>query len=285
MVQVKVFLIVVAVIVAIFALIFSLSATITVIYDNKWTTKVKVLWIEKDIELSKILSFILFPAESADKVKKNKKEKKSKESNRQPTAEKVEKSANEIKPDNAVKKENSQSVITVTDCETGEKMEIELKDNPNITPKQDETENQVSQNQKPQKEKKPNFIKNIWDKDGIVGIMLFVTNLLETASSAINALFRGFHIYSLYVKIIIGGGDAADVANAYGRLCKYYYPLKGVILNGMRVDNYDDLIMPDFIAPQNEYGLQFIGSLSVGAIVKMLLKAGKVFVVNIIKDK
>ncbi|UKI23797.1 MAG: hypothetical protein L6V88_05340 [Anaerotruncus sp.] len=50
------------------------------------------------------------------------------------------------------------------------------------------------------------------------------------------------------------------------KICKYYYPLKGTIINGMKVDNYNDWIAPDFIMPQNEYGLQFIGSLSVGTI-------------------
>lgn len=138
---------------------------------------------------------------------------------------------------------------------------------------------------KPAEQKKPNYIKNIWDKDGIVGIMLFVSNMVESASGAISTLFRGFHIYSLYVKILVGGGDADTIARAYGKICKYYYPLKGAIINGMKVDNYNDWIAPDFIMPQNEYGLQFIGSLSVGTILHVVLSAGKIFVVNLIKDK
>lgn len=254
----KVFLIIVAVFVVLFALICSLSATFTIIYDNKWTTRIQVLWIEKDIELTKILSFILFPDKAAEKVKKNKSEEDNKT---QETP---------IQEDKASKKP-AEEVITITDSETGETV-AEIKKEPSAEKKTEE--------QKPQK---PNFIKNMWDKDGIVGIMEFVTNLLETAGSAINALFRGFHIYSLYVKIIVGGNDAADIANTYGKICKYYYPLKGIILNGMKVDNCDDMIMPDFIAPSSEYGLQLIGSLSVGALLKMLLKAGKTFVINIIK--
>lgn len=118
-----------------------------------------------------------------------------------------------------------------------------------------------------------------------MGIMLFVSNMVESASGAISTLFRGFHIYSLYVKILVGGGDADTIARAYGKICKYYYPLKGAIINGMKVDNYNDWIAPDFIMPQNEYGLQFIGSLSVGTILHVVLSAGKIFVVNLIKDK
>ena len=112
-----------------------------------------------------------------------------------------------------------------------------------------------------------------------------MSNLFETASAAILTLCRGFHIHSIYVKILVGGGDAADIAQAYGRVCKYYYPLKGMVLNGMKVDHYDDWIAPDFIAPRNEYGLQFIGSISVLTILKILFTAGKTFVINIIKNK
>ena len=67
--------------------------------------------------------------------------------------------------------------------------------------------------------------------------------------------------------------------------CKYYYPLKGAILGGMKVDNYDDWVAPDFIAPRSEYGLQFIGSVSVAVLLKVLLSAGKTFLLNLIKNK
>ncbi|MGN0527657.1 MAG: hypothetical protein ACI4IE_00885, partial [Eubacterium sp.] len=97
--------------------------------------------------------------------------------------------------------------------------------------------------------------------------------------------FKGFHIYSLYVKIIVGGSDAADIARAYGKLCGVYYPLKGVILNGMKVDQYDDYIQADFIAPRTETEFQFIAGLNVALLLKVLLSAGKVFLVNLIKNR
>lgn len=75
----KTFLIILAVIVLIFAIILSLSAEATVIYDNGWHTTVQVLFIKKDIELSKILNFVLFPdkagKEAAEKQKERKKTK------------------------------------------------------------------------------------------------------------------------------------------------------------------------------------------------------------------
>lgn len=235
----KVFLIVVAVIVAIFALILSISAEFTIIYDKKWITRIRVLFIEKDIELSKILSFILFP----DKAGKQAAEKK--------------------KEEEKIKKEEKQAEEENTEAEKPAE----------------------AQQQAPKKPAKSNPIKKIIDEDGIVGIMLFVSNLLQTAGTAVLTLIKGLHIYSLYVKIIVGGGDAADIGIKYGRICGYYYPLKGAILNGMKVDQYDDYIQADFIAPQSEYEFQFIGSINIALLLKVALRAVKVFVINFIKNK
>ena len=85
--------------------------------------------------------------------------------------------------------------------------------------------------------------------------------------------------------MIIGGGDAASIAEKFGAICGWYYPLKGIILNQMKVDQYDDLLVPDFIAPRSEYEFQFIGSISVGLLAKVGLKAVKTFLVNYIKNK
>lgn len=251
----KIFLIILAVIVVIIALILSVSATFTIIYDYKWQTKIKVLWIEKDIELTKILSFVLFPEESAKKVKAKQ------------AAKKAEKPPVLSKPEIAESKETKISESEPTNEEKSPESAVK-------EPAKAAT-----------KPKKTNYFKKLWDDEGIVGIMTFVSNMLQTASSALGTLFRDFHIHSLYVKMIIGGSDAAEIAKSYGVVCKYYYPLKGIILNGMKVDNYDDMITPDFIAPVNEYGLQFIGSISVGVLLKVVLAAGKTFLVNLIKNK
>lgn len=251
-------LIVIAVLVVIIAVILSVSATFTITYTDKWKTTISILWIEKDIELTKILNFILFPQKAANEAKSAKGKEKKKETVSKP--------------------ENEKPAVS-------EPAEPSGKQAAQPAPQAD-TVAEPQKNNAPaqQKEKKPNFIKNIWDKDGIVGIMDLVSNMLETASSALSVLMKGFHIYSLYVKIIVGGGDADEIARAYGRICGFYYPVKGAVLGGMKVDNYDDLIVPDFIAPRNEYGFQFIGSISVGLLLKVALSAGKTFLVNIIKN-
>ena len=250
----KVFLIILAVIVFLVTVILSLSAEATIIYDNGWHTSVQILFIKKDVELSKILNFVLFPEKAGKEAAEKKKQKK------------------EQKPDNTKKQPENTDIVQETQENTEEI-------------KADATARAVNSEAQPQQPPKKNIIQKIIDEDGIVGIMLLVSNLLETVNTAVVTLFRGLHIYSLYVKMIIGGGDADQIARSYGNICGMYYPIKGIILNGMKVDQYDDYIEPDFLATHNEYEFQLIASLNVALILKVGLKAGKTFLINLIKNR
>lgn len=256
----KTFLIILAVIVLLFAIILSLSAEVTVIYDNGWHTTVQVLFIKKDVELSKILNFVLFPDKAGKEAAEKQKEKKKSK-------------ADSAKP---VIQENKEEIKQVTEPNNDKK---ETNDNSEVKvePEKPKTE--------PNQQPKKNPIAKIIDEDGIVGIMLLASNLVETLNTAVITLFKGLHIYSLYVKMIVGGADADEIARAYGRICGFYYPLKGMILNGMKVDQYDDYIQPDFIAPANEYEFQLIASINIALILKIGIKAGAKFLVNLIKNK
>ena len=281
----KVLLIILAVLVVLIAIILSLSAEFEVVFDNGWSTKIRVLWIEKDIELSKLLNFILFPEKAAEEVIDEAAEKAESEKPSEVKEEPPETPQAEPVIDETVKKEEIKEEIEIPPPDeehhlTDEEIQQIVKQ---ISEQESSSDDKPAE--EPAKEEKPNFIKKIWLEEGIVGILDFVTNLLETAHSAITTLIKGLHIYSLYVKMIIGGGDADDIAEKYGSLAGHYYPLKGIILNQMKVDQYDDLIEPDFIAPGSEYEFQIIAGLNVGLLVKVLLRAGKVFLLNIIKNK
>lgn len=256
----KTFLIILAVIVLLFAIILSLSAEATVIYDNGWHTTVQVLFIKKDVELSKILNFVLFPDKAGKEAAEKQKEKKK----------------NKADSAKTVVQENKEEIKQVTEPKENKK---ETNDNSEVKvePEKPKTE--------PKQQPKKNPIAKIIDEDGIVGIMLLASNLVETLNTAVITLFKGLHIYSLYVKMIVGGADADEIARAYGRICGFYYPLKGMILNGMKVDQYDDYIQPDFIAPANEYEFQLIASINIALILKIGIKAGAKFLVNLIKNK
>ena len=256
----KTFLIILAVIVLLFAIILSLSAEATVIYDNGWHTTVQVLFIKKDVELSKILNFVLFPDKAGKEAAEKQKEKKKNK-------------ADSAKP---VIQENKEEIKQVTEPKENKK-ETNDTSEVKVEPEKPKTE--------PKQQPKKNPIAKIIDEDGIVGIMLLASNLVETLNTAVITLFKGLHIYSLYVKMIVGGADADEIARAYGRICGFYYPLKGMILNGMKVDQYDDYIQPDFIAPANEYEFQLIASINIALILKIGIKAGAKFLVNLIKNK
>ena len=58
-----------------------------------------------------------------------------------------------------------------------------------------------------------------------------------------------------------------------------------IILNQMKVDQYDDLIEPDFIAPRSEYEFQIIAGLNIALLLKVVLRAGRVFLINLLKSK
>lgn len=254
----KVFLIVLAVIVLLIVFILSLSAEATVVYDGGWKTTVQVLFIKKDVELSKILNFVLFP----DKAGKAAAEKSNKKKNKPPKKKDSLSTESTPKADNKAEKCDDEIIV-----------EADIKNN------NDNSNNAESQ------QKSQNMITKIIDEDGIVGIMTLVSNLIETLNTAVTTLFKGLHIYSLYVSILVGGADAAEIATAYGKICGVYYPVKGMILNGMKVDRYDDYIQPDFIAERNEYEFQLIASMSVGLVLKTGIKAGFTFLLNLIKNK
>ena len=280
----KVFLIILAVLVVIFAIILSLSAEFEVVFDNGWSTKVRVLWIEKDIELSKLLSFLLFPEKSAEEAAAKAADEVSKKPDEQaeaPAAEEAKPTEQAEKQPEPAKEEKKKIDIPPPD-ENNHLSDEEIKQ---IVSQLADGEDEAPAEETPEKPAKPNFIKKLWDDEGLVGILELVTNLLETVNTAATTLIKGLHIYSLYVKMIIGGGDAADIAEKYGSLAGHYYPLKGIILNQMKVDMYDDYIEADFIAPRSEYEFQIIAGLNVALLLRIALRSGKVFLVNLIKNK
>ena len=265
------FLIVLAILVVIFAFILSIRATFFITYDNGWSTRVKVLFFEKDIKLSELLSFVLFPKETAEAAADNKKSKKQKQVNE--TEEKNEKS---------VETEKSVEKSTATEL-TGE--ETGTGSHRNSSESNNETTQQTSDKKEKPTKQKPNFIKEIYDKDGICGIMGLVSTLYYTVVSAMTTLIKDFYISQLYVKIITGGSDAAEIAKNHGRVCSFYYPFIGAVRNGMKVKNYEEEIYADFLAPYTETGLDLVISLSVKNLLGIVLSAGKTFLVNFIKNK
>lgn len=251
------FLIVVAVIVVIFAIIFSLSAKIYVSYDKEVSARIKFLFIDKAFDLDDVLRKLL-------KIQDD-----------------VEQKVENIDKNNSEKADSDVNSSDVADVKVTTVQVDEQQAPASEQPKSNTTQPTQATNTQP----KPNFIKQIYDKDGILGIMLLISNLLQSVNSAIITLIKGLHIRSLYVKMIIGGRDAAKIAMDYGKICGTYYALKGLIFSTMKVHEYDECIEPDYLASSSEYGFDLVLSISIGAVVKVGLVTVKTFLVNLIKNK
>lgn len=269
-----VFLIILAVLAVLFILLLNLSATFTVIYDKGWKTRISVLFFEKDIELSKLLSFLLFPEKRAKQKAQEKENKKSAKDD-----------AQQVNAEDTPAKAVTQAKATEQETVLSEAVSSSEAQSTENTPAPESKAEQENPQDEPAATAKPNPIAKIWNEEGIVGILSLAANALQSANSAIITLIRGLHIYSLYVMIIVGGADAAATAQKYAHLCSWYYPVKGMIKSTMKVDRYDDVIQPDFLADVTEFEMQFIGSISVGLLLKTALKAAAVFVKTIIQDK
>ena len=167
----KVFLIIVAVLAVIIIAILSLSATVTLVYDKGWHTKIQILFIEKDIVLSKILSFVLFPEKKAEEVAKESKNKKN-------------------------NKKDKKNKETQTPIEKVSDVAVEAEEKSLETDETQKTEEVKSEDKKSEQPPKPNPLKKIWDTQGIVGILDLLTNVAETANNAVLTLFRGCLLYT-----------------------------------------------------------------------------------------
>ena len=74
------------------------------------------------------------------------------------------------------------------------------------------------------------------------------------------------HVFSLYggkllksvvfdeidIYMIVGKGDAAETAIAYGKMCQKVYPFVGFLCSNNVVHKYDVLVEPDFLANRSE---------------------------------
>ena len=247
-------LIIIAVIVALFAVIFSLSAKIYISYDDDISARIKFLFIDKAFDLDDVLRKLL-------KIQDNV----------------------ETKVENMDKQETKKADEQQVPVVEVEKVN-DVADNAEIQSKADLEATQAKQ-ETVKNEPKPNFLKQIYDKDGILGILLLVSSLLQSVNSAIITLIKGLHIRSLYVKMIISSDDAAKTAMDYGKICGTYYALKGMIFSTMKVHEYDECIEPDYLARYSEYGFNLVLSISIGAVVKVGLVTVKTFLVNLIKNK
>ena len=110
-------------------------------------------------------------------------------------------------------------------------------------PKEEEKEEE----QKP-KEKKPNAIVEMVKANGFDGMVSVLQSLGHVFSLYGGKLLKSVVFDEIDVYMVVGKGDAAETAIAYGKMCQKVYPLVGFLCSNNVVHKYDVSVEPDFLA-------------------------------------
>ncbi len=104
----------------------------------------------------------------------------------------------------------------------------------------------------PKKKKQDNMFVRFYRNRGVNGVV----ELLKDAARAVGGMFkrigRAFLFEELYISLTVGGGDSAETAIKYGKVCSGAFPAMGLIVNSMRIRKYNLEINPDFIFGKTE---------------------------------
>ena len=102
------------------------------------------------------------------------------------------------------------------------------------------------------KQKKPNPLLNMVKANGFDGMMDVLRSLGHVFSLYGGKLLKSVVFDEIDIYVIVGKGDAAETAIAYGKMCQKVYPLVGFLCSNNVVHKYDVLVDPDFLANRSE---------------------------------
>lgn len=137
-------------------------------------------------------------------------------------------------------------------------------------------------------EPKDNFIKTFYNNQGVPGILELISNVAKKLGAGLKGIGRSFYIRRLWLRINVGGGNSADAAISYGKMCSAVYPALGYILSVVHSKNCSVKVQPDFLGGKTEGAfslhLATIPSKLIGAAlvmgIKLLIELIKVFISN-----
>ena len=134
------------------------------------------------------------------------------------------------------------------------------------------------------KEKKPNAILEMVKANGYDGMIDVLGNLGRILARYGAKLVKSFVFDEFGIYAVVGKGDAAATAIAYGKACQQIYPLAGFLCSNCVVHKYDVSVESDFLAnkSQGEFFFDFhlivrkmlnaTIAMAVRALFKVLLK-------------
>lgn len=125
--------------------------------------------------------------------------------------------------------------------------------------KEDKPEEEKPEENKKTEEKKPEtvqqgngLLKQLYVDQGYEGIEKMLRAVGRSLGGFFGKLYKTFVFDELYITMITGGSDAADVAMKYGKLCSWLYPVLGKLVSTSKVKKYDFDISTDFLSTKNE---------------------------------
>ncbi len=96
------------------------------------------------------------------------------------------------------------------------------------------------------------LLKQLYIDQGYDGIERMLRALGKSLNGFFGKLYKTVVFDELYITMITSGGDAADTALKYGRLCSWLYPILGKLVSTSKVKKYDFDISPDFLATKDQ---------------------------------
>lgn len=144
------------------------------------------------------------------------------------------------------------------------KKEKKEKDEPANDSPQEEEEKDKDTSSDESENKKENIFIRFYHNQGFDGVIELINNTAYSLARMLDSFKKHIVMRELYLWMTVCGGDAADTALEYGRLCQKVFPALSFICSTLPVRKYDAEVEPDFLGNRNK--AQFVFKISVRPI-------------------
>ena len=132
------------------------------------------------------------------------------------------------------------------------------------------------------KEPKDNMFVNFYHNNGVEGVIDLLKRLGTQLKGTFKRIAKSFIIEELYISMLVGGGDAEQTAEKYGKTCAAFYPAMGLIVDTVKVKKYKFDISPDFIAGSSNARLHAQISVIPRKLINGLIASGAGLVTKVV---
>lgn len=116
--------------------------------------------------------------------------------------------------------------------------------------KKEKTKEETPEEEKPEekKPKGPNPLAVLYENEKLEGILEILRKLVEVTHKFGNRTVNSFVIDELFFDMTVSKPDAAETAEAYGKMCRKVFPVAGAVVANCDVRKYSINIDPDYLA-------------------------------------